>query len=64
MSIMEELKQVGCPCAEISAEVQELAEGTTFVPDITIKSGQTAQVAAASEQQLATMQEISSASFI
>ncbi|RRJ64915.1 methyl-accepting chemotaxis protein [Paenibacillus oralis] len=68
-SIMEEMKQVGVRAQEVSAEVQEMSAGTArvaeavrLVADITMKStDETAQVAAASEQQLATMQEISSA---
>ncbi|TYA14638.1 methyl-accepting chemotaxis protein [Paenibacillus faecis] len=68
-SIMKEMKQVGVRAQEVSAEVEEMAEGTVRVAEavrlvsgITMKSAdETAQVAAASEQQLATMQEISSA---
>jgi len=68
-SIMDEMKHVGARAQDVSAEVQEISGGTErvagtvqLVSDITMKSTDEAgQAAAASEQQLATMQEISAA---
>lgn len=68
-SIMNEMKHVGARAQDVSAEVQEISGGTErvagtvqLVSDITMKSTDEAgQAAAASEQQLATMQEISAA---
>lgn len=69
-SIMQEMKKVGELAQSVSAEVREIdggshriAESVRHVSDITLMSSdEAAQVAAAAEQQLATMQEISSAS--
>ncbi|GIO37953.1 methyl-accepting chemotaxis protein [Paenibacillus antibioticophila] len=68
-SIMEEMKLVGIRAQEVSSEVHDMSTGTLRVAEavelvsgITEKStSQTAQAAAASEQQLSTMQEISAA---
>ncbi|WP_068786590.1 methyl-accepting chemotaxis protein [Paenibacillus phocaensis] len=68
-SIMKEMSEVGNRAQEVSAEVQEMAEGAARVAEavrlvsgITLTStDEAAQVAAATEEQLATMQEIAAA---
>lgn len=68
-SIMEEMKHVGLRAQEVTSEVHDMSSGTIrvakaveLVSQITERStSQTAQAAAASEQQLSTMQEISAA---
>lgn len=69
-AIMKEMGEVGNRAQEVSAEVREMAEGAARVAEaVRLVSGITmtstdeaAQVAAATEQQLATMQEIAAAS--
>ncbi|GJM79831.1 hypothetical protein HMSSN139_23270 [Paenibacillus sp. HMSSN-139] len=68
-SIMKEMSEVGNRAQEVSVEVQEMAEGAARVAEavrlvsgITLTStDEAAQVAAATEEQLATMQEIAAA---
>lgn len=68
-SIMQEMKKIGELAQSVSFEVREInggsnmiAESVRHVSDIALRSSdEAAQVAAAAEQQLATMQEISNA---